>query len=317
MSFAFLKNVLFPRSQQAGNGWAEAEARPNYQGTDKEMTNTTSRPGSTISSSTTLDLEAQKCDSCRPRLTTQEAEAEAKQGRFKPSPRMISDAIIGLSDGLTVPFALTAGLSSLGNARLVVLGGLAELIAGAISMGLGGFIGAKSEAESYKATVLSTKKLIETSPCQTSSLVNAVFKPYGLSAMSTSTISNNLHESPPELLDFLMRFHHQMPCPETSRPFVSAATIAAGYFIGGFVPLLPYFCVQTDEVLLALYVSIGVMAVALFAFGWVKTGVVSGWRGRKNILAGVIGGVQMVLVGSAAAGAAVGLVRAIDRGQDV
>ena len=74
---------------------------------------------------------------------------------------------------------------------------------------------------------------------------------------------------------------------------------------------------QTDEVLLALYVSIGVMAVALFAFGWVKTGVVSGWRGRKNIMACVIGGVQMIIVGSAAAGAAVGLVRAIDRGQDV
>ena len=108
------------------------------------VTSSGSRPGSTISSSTTLDLEAQKCDSCRPRPTSQEA--EAKHGRFKPSPRMISDAIIGLSDGLTVPFALTAGLSSLGNARLVVLGGLAELIAGAISMGLGGFIGAKSEA---------------------------------------------------------------------------------------------------------------------------------------------------------------------------
>ncbi|MCJ1405198.1 hypothetical protein MMC11_008424 [Xylographa trunciseda] len=230
---------------------------------------------------------------------------------------MISDAIIGLSDGLTVPFALTAGLSSLGNARLVVLGGLAELIAGAISMGLGGFIGAKSEAESYRATVMLTKKLIDTSPCQTSELVHAVFKPYGLSAMSTSTISNNLHESPPELLNFLMRFHHQMPEPETSRPFVSAATIAAGYFIGGFVPLLPYLCVNNSEVLLALYISIGVMAVALFAFGWVKTGVVSGWRGRKNMIACAISGVQMVVVGSAAAGAAVGLVRAIDRGQDV
>ena len=66
--------------------------------------------------------------------------------RFKPSPRMISDAIIGLSDGMTVPFALTAGLASLGDTRLVVLGGLAELIAGAISMGLGGLLGAKSEA---------------------------------------------------------------------------------------------------------------------------------------------------------------------------
>ncbi|MCJ1395510.1 hypothetical protein MMC18_008396 [Xylographa bjoerkii] len=315
MSFAFLKNILFPHPHQARRGWAETEARPNVQSTNNEKTDATSRPGSTISSSTTLDLEAQQCDSCRPRLTGQEP--EAKHGRFKPSPRMISDAIIGLSDGLTVPFALTAGLSSLGNARLVVLGGLAELIAGAISMGLGGFIGAKSEAESYKATVASTQKLIDTSPCQTSSLVHAVFKPYGLSAMSTSTISNNLHESPPELLNFLMRFHHQMPEPETSRPFVSAATIAAGYFIGGFVPLLPYFCVQTDEVLLALYISIGVMAVALFAFGWVKTGVVSGWRGRKNITACVIGGVQMIIVGSAAAGAAVGLVRAIDRGQDV
>ncbi|MCJ1287864.1 hypothetical protein MMC26_007216 [Xylographa opegraphella] len=146
MSFAFLKNVLFPRSRRAGNGeQAKREARPDtYQDSDNEMTNPASRPRSTTSSSTTLDLEAQKCDSCRPRVTSQEA--EPKHRRFKPSPRMISDAIIGLSDGLTVPFALTAGLSSLGNARLVVLGGLAELIAGAISMGLGGFIGAKSEA---------------------------------------------------------------------------------------------------------------------------------------------------------------------------
>ena len=74
------------------------------------------------------------------------SEPVAKRRSFRPTPRMISDAIIGLSDGLTVPFALTAGLSSLGDTRLVVLGGLAELIAGAISMGLGGFIGAKSEA---------------------------------------------------------------------------------------------------------------------------------------------------------------------------
>ena len=80
------------------------------------------------------------------RPLTSSQQPKARQKRFKLSPRMISDAIIGLSDGLTVPFALTAGLSSLGNAKLVVLGGLAELMAGGISMGLGGFIGAKSEA---------------------------------------------------------------------------------------------------------------------------------------------------------------------------
>ena len=85
-----------------------------------------------------LDIESQS--------STKMSEPTRTRWKFRPTPRMISDAIIGLSDGLTVPFALTAGLSSLGDTRLVVLGGLAELIAGAISMGLGGFIGAKSEA---------------------------------------------------------------------------------------------------------------------------------------------------------------------------
>ena len=88
---------------------------------------------------TLRDIESQNNDG--------ECDGEAgRKGRWQPNPRMISDAIIGLSDGLTVPFALTAGLSSLDDTRIVVLGGLAELIAGAISMGLGGFIGAKSEA---------------------------------------------------------------------------------------------------------------------------------------------------------------------------
>lgn len=96
---------------------------------------------SAVSSHT--DLEAQKPDGCDP---PPEDPPATKGWRFKMSPRMISDAIIGVSDGMTVPFALTAGLAALGDTKLVVLGGLAELVAGAISMGLGGFIGAKSEA---------------------------------------------------------------------------------------------------------------------------------------------------------------------------
>lgn len=109
------------------------------------ITGSESKPSSLMSDVTAVDLEAgQQCNGCKARIDGEVP--KPKQSRFKPTPRMISDAIIGLSDGLTVPFALTAGLSALGNARLVTLGGLAELIAGAISMGLGGFIGAKSEA---------------------------------------------------------------------------------------------------------------------------------------------------------------------------
>ena len=104
---------------------------------EKELSNVQSAVSSDA------DLEAQKPEGGDLPL---EAPQAAKRWRFKMSPRMISDAIIGVSDGMTVPFALTAGLASLGDTKLVVLGGLAELIAGAISMGLGGFIGAKSEA---------------------------------------------------------------------------------------------------------------------------------------------------------------------------
>ena len=174
-----------------------------------------------------------------------------------------------------------------------------------------------SPRESYNAVVSNTRRLIRSSPCKTNSMVTASFKPYGFPARYLSEMSAILHESPENLLDFLMRYHHQMPEPETSRPFVSAATIALGYFLGGFVPLLPYICVPRDQVLTGLWISIGVMVVALFIFGWVKTAVVSGWRGRQNVLQSLKGAVQMVIVGSVAAGAAVGLVRAINQNQGV
>ena len=171
--------------------------------------------------------------------------------------------------------------------------------------------------DSYNATVIATRDLITSSPRRTLSLVHTAFEPYGLPSTSIRTISKSLHESPEKLLDFLMRFHHQTPPPATSRPFISAATIASGYFLGGLVPLIPYFCVKNDEVLIGLWWSIGIMIIALFAFGYAKTGVVSGWRGRENVLAGLKGATQMVVVGGVAAGAAVGIVRAINSGGSV
>lgn len=106
-----------------------------------------------------------------------------------------------------------------------------------------------------------------------------------------------------------MNFHHTLPEPSGSRAFICALTIALGYFVGGFVPLLPYFFVGPHEAFLALRWSIATMVVALFVFGYVKTCYVAGWRGARNMRRGAIGGVQMVLVGGVAAGSAMGLVK--------
>ncbi|KAL5350602.1 Protein ccc1 [Pseudogymnoascus australis] len=230
---------------------------------------------------------------------------------FKVDPRIISDAIIGLSDGLTVPFALTAGLSTLGT-RTVIFAGLAELIAGAISMGLGGYLGAKSEGESYEATVEQTQARIAKNPENVAETVSDIFTAYDIPAPLVDSLAVHLADSP-KLVDFLMAFEHTQPEPPSSRAVTCAITIASCYFAGGFLPLLPYMFVGEDEVMKGLFWSIGVMIVALFLFGYSKTCFVSGWRGRRNVLKGLWGAGQMVLVGSAAAGAAMGLVRLFDK----
>ncbi|KAL4884673.1 VIT family-domain-containing protein [Aspergillus karnatakaensis] len=222
--------------------------------------------------------------------------------------RVISDAIIGLSDGMTVPFALTAGLSALGDTKVVVFGGFAELIAGAISMGLGGYLGAKSEEESYHATLKETEKQTITDPASITETIHDIFTPYDLPEHLITELTSHLSTSS-NLPSFLMNFHHTLPEPSGSRAVTCALTIALGYFIGGFVPLLPYFFVGENEAFLALKWSIATMAVALFIFGYGKTCFVSGWQGKKNIWKGSVGGLQMVLIGGVAAGSAMGLVK--------
>lgn len=229
------------------------------------------------------------------------------------SGRMVSDAILGLSDGLTVPFALTAGLSALGNAKVVIFGGLAELAAGAISMGLGGYVGEQSEVESYQTSVRKTMAIIENEPQRAKTMVQETLAQYNLPQESVHTIINTLHQSDQRLRDFLLKFHEEEKAPQSSQAWISAITLALGYFVGGFIPLIPYFI--ADQVLVALYWSIGVMAVTLFVFGYVKACVVRGWRGKENVFAGLKGAVQMCIVGGLAAGASAALVRLIDKGK--
>ena len=154
-----------------------------------------------------------------------------------------------------------------------------------------------------------TEAQIDNDPVTVRSNIREVFEDYDLPAPTLDTIINQLSVSP-HLTDFLMKFHHCSLEPPTNRAFMSALTIALGYFIGGFIPLAPYFFAAT--VLSGLYVSVGVMALALFAFGYGKTCIVAGWSGSRRVWQGVFAGLQMVVVGGVAAGAAMGLVVAFN-----
>ncbi|KXT12356.1 hypothetical protein AC579_592 [Pseudocercospora musae] len=253
-------------------------------------------------SSASSDLESQDSD-------YSEKKVQCTSSRLRA--RIMSDAIIGLSDGLTVPFALTAGLSTLGNTKVVIFAGLAELTAGSISMGLGGYLAAKFEEDSYNATLASTRRIVVRSPSEAMASVKEIFEPYELPERLTDELAENMARDP-KLVQFLMLFQHSQPAEMASRAVMCAVTIACGYFLGGFLPLIPYFLVQRDEVQLALWWSFMVMAFSLFAFGYGKTCFVSGWAGQDNLWLGVKGGVQMLLVGSIAALSAMGFVRFFD-----
>lgn len=162
--------------------------------------------------------------------------------------------------------------------------------------------------ESYRATLNETKHLVNTSSADAATSIKEVFSPYDLPRDLTEDLIFHLAKSP-DLVPFLMHFQHTQPEQSASRAITCALTIACGYFLGGFIPLVPYFLVDPTQVMLALWWSLGVMAVSLFAFGYGKTCFVCGWRGSRNIWAGTKGGAQMVVVGGVAAGCAMALVR--------
>jgi VIT1/CCC1 family predicted Fe2+/Mn2+ transporter len=223
-------------------------------------------------------------------------------------PRTIADATIGLSDGLTVPFALTAGLSTLNDPKLVIYGGLAELIAGSISMGLGGYLAARSEAAGYQAALSEVRRMVEEDPRAAGDVVRETFVGYGVSDEVLEGLVGELVSGPEEgMIGFLMRFQRQLTGEEATaaRAVRSGATISAGYFFGGLMPLVPYLLFE--EMRVAFLGSAVVMILTLFAFGWVKTALLAeiGWRVCLR------DGIQMVVLGSVAAGAAMGCVKAV------
>lgn len=169
----------------------------------------------------------------------------------------------------------------------------------------------KFRRESYRATEKQTQETVMSNPASALADLKETFAPYDIPQPILNDLTSYLARSS-KLSDFLIHFHHHVSEPASSRAFTCALTIALGYFFGGFFPLLPYFFVGNDGIMIALCWSIGSMGLALFSFGYVKTCFVQGWTGRRNVIKGIYGGFQMAFVGSLAAGMAMALVKGFD-----
>ena len=212
----------------------------------------------------------------------------------------VRDIVIGMADGLTVPFALAAGLSgAVASSGLVVTAGLAEIAAGSIAMGLGGYLAAKTDLEHYASERLRELRETEHIPEREAEEVSDIFRGYGLRDEQIVPLIETLRANPTQWVDFMMRFELGLEEPDPMRARISAWTIALSYVLGGLIPLVPYMVFH--DILTALWWSVAVTPVALFVFGYVKSGFtgVPPWRG----------GFQTVLVGGLAAAAAFGIAR--------
>lgn len=142
-------------------------------------------------------------------------------------------------------------------------------------------------------------------------LARSSLDPLELPPDTLDNVVAHLQDSPERYVEFLMQYHYGLLSPSSSRPYISAATIATSYFLGGLVPLFPYLLVRENEISKAFGLSVCVMVVALFIFGFAKTCAVRGWSASSDRIGAVWGGLQMLLVGGTAAGAAMGLVTAV------
>jgi VIT1/CCC1 family predicted Fe2+/Mn2+ transporter len=207
----------------------------------------------------------------------------------------VRDVIIGMSDGLTVPFALAAGLSGIASSTaIVVTAGLAEIAAGSISMGLGGYLAAQSDAEHYASERIREQRETVEMPQAEKLEVQQVFQDYGLTAEQSMPLVEALAAKPDAWVDFMMRFELGMEKPNPNRALTSALTIAFSYIAGGFIPLLPY--ILFSNVVTAQIASVITTLAALLIFGYIKAHL----TGAPAIR----GGLQTVLVGGLAAAAA-------------
>jgi vacuolar iron transporter family protein len=207
----------------------------------------------------------------------------------------VRDIVIGMSDGLTVPFALAAGLSgAVDSTAVVITAGLAEIAAGSIAMGLGGYLAAKTDAEHYATERATEVRETVEMPEREAEEVAVVFRSYGLPEETVATVVNAISSDQNRWVDFMMKFELGLQEPNPKRASRSALTIAGSYIAGGMIPLAPYFCFGSIQS--ALVVSVVVTLLALLAFGYIK--------GRFTVKKPIRSAWQTVVVGGLAASAA-------------
>lgn len=225
-----------------------------------------------------------------------------KEENHFTSSDLIRDIVIGMSDGLTVPFALAAGLSgAVTSNSIIITAGIAEIIAGSIAMGLGGYLAGKTDVEHYQTEVNRENIEVSEFPDKEMQEIKDIFGDYGISTGLQEAIALELSRDKQKWVDFMMKFELGLEKPDIHRASRSALNIGLSYVAGGIVPLISYFIMKTPKEGLLLSTSITV--VFLFLFGYIKTRL----TGTKPFL----GALKTVLIGMLAAGVAFAIARMI------
>ena len=211
------------------------------------------------------------------------------------SSELISDIVIGMSDGLTVPFALAAGLSGAVDSNAIILtAGIAEITAGSIAMGLGGFLSGQTQVDHYKSELKREYEEVEQVPEIEKKEVMEIFKQYGFSEESQKLLADELSQNKDKWVEFMMKYELELEKPDEKRAAKSALNIGLSYIVGGMIPLLPY--AFTDTPIEGLKYASVVTIICLFFFGYFK----SKFTGQPVIT----GALKVVVIGAIAASAA-------------
>ncbi len=220
---------------------------------------------------------------------------------------LLKDIVIGMSDGLTVPFALAAGMVSavknveIDQTRLIILAGIAEIAAGSIAMGLGGYLAGKTEADHYESELKREYYEVEHLPEVEKAEVKELFAEWGLSEEVQEKAVTELMKDNDQWVNFMMRHELGLSKPDPKRASKSAFNIGVSYVVGGLIPLTPYFFVK--DALDGLELSAIITLVCLFIFGYFKS--------RLTGINPIAGGIKVMLIGAAAAATAFGIARLI------
>ncbi len=211
---------------------------------------------------------------------------------------LLRDVVIGMSDGLTVPFALAAGLSgAVATSNIVIIAGIAEIAAGSIAMGLGGYLAGKTEQDHYNSELKREYAEVERIPEMEKKEVQDFFESIGLSEDLQIKATEEIAIDKKQWVDFMMKFELGLDKPDPRRARKSALNIGVSYIVGGIIPLSPYFFISDSKE--ALKFSVVATLICLFVFGYFKSKITG-----VPVLSGAL---KVMFIGALAAGAAYGI----------